>query len=416
MEGLKIEGNRLSVYNLSDIVTGIIHIRHIAEIKNISQIKISCILQPYFAILICCVLTLTLFGLFIQPVFSRFLSLITIKDIARKANVSIGTVDRVLHGRGRVSKDTSEKIAAIIKKTGYTTNIHGSNLSLKKNTHFGIVMPRPEQDSGYWDILRRGIDHAVFDLAAFRVQVHYFFFDKYSEDSFAEAGKKALQADISGLLITPVLSDATLKFVNSIPEDIPYVYVDSTIPDTSPLSYIGQNSFQSGMCAAQLMKWLIHEHGDIAIIRMLPNDFHINERVKGFSTYFAHNKNITIHVFNAHGSMNNDNFVNLVHSIEKNIPMCLGFFVTNAETHCLAKALEHIKTSHKCIIGYDLVEENQRLLRSGAINIIISQKTHDQGYRGVYTLFRHIVLNETAIKELLMPIDIITAENLVFYQ
>jgi LacI family transcriptional regulator len=63
-----------------------------------------------------------------------------------------------------------------------------------------------------------------------------------------------------------------------------------------------------------------------------------------------------------------------------------------------------------------LVEENQRLLRSGAIDIIISQKTHDQGYRGVYTLFRHIVLNETAIKELLMPIDIITAENLVFYQ
>ena len=35
----------------------------------------------------------------------------TIKEIAKRANVSIGTVDRVLHNRGRVSKETKEKIS-----------------------------------------------------------------------------------------------------------------------------------------------------------------------------------------------------------------------------------------------------------------------------------------------------------------
>jgi LacI family transcriptional regulator len=342
--------------------------------------------------------------------------LITIKDIAHKANVSIGTVDRVLHGRGRVSKDTAEKILSIIKKTGYKTNIHGSNLSLKKNTHFGVIMPHPEQDSGYWDILRKGIEWAVHDLAAFRVQVHYFFFDKYSEDSFAKAGEQALQADISGLLITPVLPDASSVFVNSIPKEIPYVFVDATIPGTFPLSYIGQNSFQSGVCAAKLMQWLIRDSGDVIIVRMLPNDFHINERVQGFSSYFEKNNAITIHTFDAHGGMCDGDFVTLVNTIKKTVPNCGGFFVTNAETHCLAKALTATKNESKFVIGYDLVEENKRLLRTGAINIIISQKTRDQGYRGIYTLFRHIVLNEPAVQEFLMPIDIITSENLVFYQ
>ncbi|MBN2051635.1 MAG: LacI family DNA-binding transcriptional regulator [Spirochaetales bacterium] len=38
----------------------------------------------------------------------------TIKDIARMANVSIGTVDRVIHKRGRVSEETKDRILGII--------------------------------------------------------------------------------------------------------------------------------------------------------------------------------------------------------------------------------------------------------------------------------------------------------------
>ncbi len=35
---------------------------------------------------------------------------VRIKDIAAKANVSIGTVDRVLHNRGRVSEEVRQKV------------------------------------------------------------------------------------------------------------------------------------------------------------------------------------------------------------------------------------------------------------------------------------------------------------------
>ncbi|MAR43951.1 MAG: LacI family transcriptional regulator, partial [Flavobacteriaceae bacterium] len=40
----------------------------------------------------------------------------TIKDIAREAQVSPGTVDRVLHNRGGVSLETSNRIRKILKK------------------------------------------------------------------------------------------------------------------------------------------------------------------------------------------------------------------------------------------------------------------------------------------------------------
>jgi LacI family transcriptional regulator len=54
-------------------------------------------------------------------------------------------------------------------------------------------------------------------------------------------------------------------------------------------------------------------------------------------------------------------------------------------------------------------------LTEGVIDFIISQKTRDQGYQGIFTLYRHLVLKEQCPKEILMPIEIITAENLPFY-
>ena len=44
---------------------------------------------------------------------------IGIRQLAKLANVSIGTIDRVLHKRTGVSKETEEKVLRIINETGY---------------------------------------------------------------------------------------------------------------------------------------------------------------------------------------------------------------------------------------------------------------------------------------------------------
>jgi LacI family transcriptional regulator len=342
--------------------------------------------------------------------------MITIKDIAQKTHVSIGTVDRVLHGRGRVAKKTEEKILALVKKTGYKTNIHGRNLVLKKTFHFGVIMPQITQDSRYWEILYNGIEHALADLSAFNIKAQYFFFDKYSEPSFKLAAAKAMKSKVSGLLIAPVLSDACALFTRSVPTEIPYVYVDSTVPGTNPLAYIGQNSFQSGVCAAKLMSLLIGAQASVAIIRILPADFHINERAKGFSSFFEKIPGVSVRTFDASGGMTQPQFVDCIASIKADIPNCKGFFVTNALTHRVVNAMQTISGEKMRFIGYDLVDENRRLLSEGHIDFIISQKTREQGYQGIYTLFRHLVLKEQCAREVLMPIEIVTDENLLYYQ
>ncbi len=51
----------------------------------------------------------------------------TIKDIARMAGVSAGTVDRVLHNRGDVSASSGEKVRKVLDEIDYHPNMFAGN-------------------------------------------------------------------------------------------------------------------------------------------------------------------------------------------------------------------------------------------------------------------------------------------------
>lgn len=56
----------------------------------------------------------------------------TIKEIANKVGVSIGTVDRALHNRGRVSEETKAKILTAMKELDYHPNDVAQKLTVNK--------------------------------------------------------------------------------------------------------------------------------------------------------------------------------------------------------------------------------------------------------------------------------------------
>ena len=48
----------------------------------------------------------------------------TIEIIAKKAGVSRGTVDRVLHDRGQVKPETAERVRAVMEEMDFQPNAH----------------------------------------------------------------------------------------------------------------------------------------------------------------------------------------------------------------------------------------------------------------------------------------------------
>ena len=66
---------------------------------------------------------------------------IRIKDIAERAGVSAGTVDRVLHGRPNVSPEARKKVEQALREMDYHPNMYASALAFNKAYHFIVLMP-----------------------------------------------------------------------------------------------------------------------------------------------------------------------------------------------------------------------------------------------------------------------------------
>ena len=66
---------------------------------------------------------------------------IRIKDIARLADVSVGTVDRVIHGRSGVSEASKKRVEEILKQLDYQPNMYASALASNKKYTFICLLP-----------------------------------------------------------------------------------------------------------------------------------------------------------------------------------------------------------------------------------------------------------------------------------
>ena len=67
------------------------------------------------------------------------------------------------------------------------------------------------------------------------------------------------------------------------------------------------------------------------------------------------------------------------------------------------------------LMGYDLLERNVNCLKQGSVFFLIAQQPALQGFNGIKTLCDYLILKKEVQPEHLMPIDLLTKENIEFY-
>ncbi|MCE5256198.1 MAG: LacI family DNA-binding transcriptional regulator [Spirochaetaceae bacterium] len=337
----------------------------------------------------------------------------TVREIAAAAHVSIGTVDRVLHGRGRVAPETRAKIEAIIAETGYKPNPIARRLKLNKAYCFAVLLPSSTEDSGYWKIVCSGILKAAKELIPFGITLKKIEYNRYDPDSLKEKSRLILESPFDGLLMAPVLPEASSQFLKLLPKNFPVVFLDAELPGYQPLSRIGQNAFQGGVLAGRLLEAFSVQKGPYYVISAHAGDFHIRKRVDGFLHYFQTSTlSRNIKVFECFDIEHKETREAFLQKTLKESGIPGGVFVTNASVYGVADFLNRKTQGHISVVGYDLVPENERLLREGLIDCILSQRPEYQGYEGLYRLYDSVVLERPTEKETMVPIDIYLRENL----
>jgi len=340
-----------------------------------------------------------------------------IKDIALKAGVSIGTVDRVLHNRGEVSDETKRKIQQIINELDYRPNLLASSLASKKSIVFATLMPKASSQDTYWSKPQLGVEKAMNQLKAFGVKIQQFYFDMDDRHSFSKEAGKILDIYPGPDMRAPWAQREATLFSQRLDElEIPYIYIDATLEDTHPIGFVAQSSFDSGYLAAKLTDWGVGENSLILLIhvaRELDNASHLIKRERGFLRYFETNMN-GHKVIKLEVSESGDEIVARLEELGIKPCEVNGVFVTNSKVHLAAACFKSLCVTPK-IIGYDLIPQNITLLKEGKIDFLICQKPELQGFHAIHLLFDSLVKKEPIKEENFTSIDLITKENIDFY-
>lgn len=337
-------------------------------------------------------------------------------DIAKKANVSIGTVDRVVNKRGKVAPETEKAILDIMNEFDYQPNLMASSLASRKKTHFAVLLPKP-QGEDYWNKILSGIRIAEKTFKEYGVKVSEFMYEQDDDIQFTEMASKILESKCEGVVLAPVFNKEAKMFVLDLEkENIPYVYIDSGIEGTHPLCSISLDDFQSGVLAAKLLNYGLNKEDEILSVSNLKYADHfdlIQDRSSGFISFFEGDKtgNRTIHTL----EIVNPKYENLAALLNKKLeqlPMIKGIFIDNSKAHWVARYLNENNISCLRLVGFDLIEQNIRFLQNETIDFILFDYAENQGELGLQILFDSVVKKKATIERINMPIHIVTKENL----
>ena len=342
----------------------------------------------------------------------------TIKDIARMAGVSAGTVDRVIHQRGEVSENSKRKVEQILKDINYQPNVYAIGLARKKKYLFGCLIPK-YQPNDYWYSVAQGIRKALEELSSFNIHVEFIYYDHSDKTSFLSEGKKLIAQSFDAVLIAPNYSTETLEITSQLQkEDVIFAFIDVNVEGAGALTYVGQDSFQSGYIAARIFCDTGYNGQEIMLVRNEkdPNaqEIQIQRRLEGFNAYMQkHHININVHdvILKKDGKESHK----ILDDFFAQHPSVDGCVVFNSRIYRVGEYLKKQKLSLKSLIGYDLLPQNVKLLKDGDVNYLIGQRPAMQGYSCIKMLADKVVFKKDVVSKWYMPVDILMKENIDYY-
>ena len=347
---------------------------------------------------------------------------IRIKDIAEKARVSVGTVDRVIHNRGEVSVSTKQKVQQIISELKYEPDILARTLASKKNHRIAVLIPMPSDDNEFWSGPLEGMKDAVGTIDHLGFNLKEFLYDQFDKASFREASSRFLTEATDALIFAPVFRNESEFLLSECRKSgIDVVLINSKLEHSECLCYIGQDSFVSGQLAGRLISCGLRREDALLVINIAAekdNYQHITSREQGFIEFFSANDQWSgIHLIRKDVSKDSARAVGqcLAACLDEQ-PNIRGIFVTNSRVNLVGRYLASRGTGNIRLVGYDLITSNVQLMKERYIHYLISQKPRDQGYRAIMSFFDHRILHKEIEKVQYMPIDIISKENLAYYR
>ncbi len=171
---------------------------------------------------------------------------ISIKDVARRAKVSITTVSRVINKLPTVNKRNVAKVEQAVAELKYRPNVSAQRLASGSNNTIGLVMP------GY-----PGIFHSFFAIEIIRGVGHACESLKLDMVFHITDGTNPLNTNFLGGILFADIIENRRQVQEAIDQHIPCLVINNVVQDMD-VSYLAINNLKGGKLAAEYLTGLGH--------------------------------------------------------------------------------------------------------------------------------------------------------------
>ena len=143
----------------------------------------------------------------------------TIRDVARRAQLSVATVSRALNGFENVSEDARERVSKAVRELGYVPHAGARSLSLARTNAIGVVLP--DLHGEFFSEIVRGMDRE-----ASRNGYLLLLSNLHGSPDQAALALRAMHGRVDGLIVmAPQLNAEDLSA--ALPSNLPSILINT---------------------------------------------------------------------------------------------------------------------------------------------------------------------------------------------
>jgi len=312
-----------------------------------------------------------------------------IHQIAQLARVSIGTVDRALHGRPGINPETRQRILKIASQIGYSPNLAARALSTARaNVRIGVCIPR--EIHFFYDQMWGGILDEEKRASHLGIQFVHRPVRSLGEND-TEAFQELVEQAVDGIVVTAGNPGGLTPLINSAEaRGIRVVCVSTDAPQSKRSSIVCVEPHLNGCLAGELMGKSLPAGAEVAVVTgMLSAEDH-RKKTDGFTETFPKYSACGEIAAVVEGHEDEKESLQKTHDLLKRFPNLAGLYVNTVNCLPVCRALEERGLAGKVrLVATDLFPEMATHLEKGTITASIYQHPFRQSQIAVRLLADH---------------------------
>ena len=336
--------------------------------------------------------------------------------LAELANVSIGTVDRALHGRSGIRESTRQQILQLARKIGYTPNLAARALAVAKaGARIGVCIPR--EIHFFYDQLWSGVLDEARRLAPLGIQFEYRPVRTLGEDD-TKAFKDLLKIGVNGIIVTagnpkglsPLINDAEEKGVR-------VVCVSTDAPESHRSSIVCVEPWLNGCLAGELMGKFLPPNSKVVVVAGMLTALDHRRKTDGFSDAFPRHCPGGEIVSIVEGHEDEDESFQKTFDLLGRTPNLAGLYVNTVNCLPVCRALGARQLAGKVkLITTDLFAEMTPYFQKGTISASIYQQPYRQGQIAVRLMADHLMAKASFPPTVHLSPGVVMSSNLQLFR